>query len=540
MKDGDVLLLENTRFHAGEEKNDPRFREGAGDARRRLRQRRLLGGASRACLDRGARPSPAGLCRPRHAGRARCPREGRSRRRRARSSRSSAAPRSRPRSICSRTSSPRSTRSSSAAAWRTPSCRRAASTSASRSPSGTSARRRARIMDKARETELRHHPAGRRRRRRRVQGERAAPHLRHRRDPADGMILDVGAAIGRARQRGDQRRRDAGLERPARRLRDRALRPGHGGGGAPCRRAHHGRQARLGRRRRRHGRGAEPRRRRRTSSPMSRPPAAPSSNGSKASRCRASRRCGGSKGLAIPDGAKRRSGISRQHGRPFGSARSPGRCCARSGMTIWRRRSDMNLDQLNKIAEAMVAPGKGILAADESSARSRSASTRSASRSPPTTAATIARCCSARPRRCENYISGVILYDETIRQKAKDGTPLVEIIDGSRRHARHQGRRRRQAAAVLARRDGHRRPRRSARAARRTITSSAPASPSGAPSSTSARACRATTAINANAHALARYAALCQEAGIVPIVEPEVLMDGGHDIETCARSPSGC
>ena len=46
--------------------------------------------------------------------------------------------------------------------------------------------------------------------------------------------------------------------------------------------------------------------------------------------------------------------------------------------------------------------------------------------------------------------------------------------------------------------------------------------------------------INTNAHALARYAALAQENGIVPIVEPEVLMDGDHDIDTCAPSPNGC
>ena len=53
----------------------------------------------------------------------------------------------------------------------------------------------------------------------------------------------------------------------------------------------------------------------------------------------------------------------------------------------------------------------------------------------------------------QNHISGVILYDETIRQKAKDGTPLAKIIADAGRAARHQGRRRRQAAAVLPRRD---------------------------------------------------------------------------------------
>ena len=62
-------------------------------------------------------------------------------------------------------------------------------------------------------------------------------------------------------------------------------------------------------------------------------------------------------------------------------------------------------------------------------ARSRSASTPSAWKSPKTIAATIARCCSAPPTRMKNHISGVILYDETIRQKAKDGTPLVKLIE---------------------------------------------------------------------------------------------------------------
>ena len=71
MKPGDIVCLENTRFHAGEEKNDPAFVDAARQAWRRLGQRRLLRGASRACLDRGPRPQAARLCRPQHAGRAR-------------------------------------------------------------------------------------------------------------------------------------------------------------------------------------------------------------------------------------------------------------------------------------------------------------------------------------------------------------------------------------------------------------------------------------------------------------------------------------
>ena len=81
--------------------------------------------------------------------------------------------------------------------------------------------------------------------------------------PADAMILDVGPKTVEAVKRLDRPRRDAGLERPARRLRDRAVRPRDGGGGQARGGAHQGRQADLGRRRRRHGGGAQPCRRRR-------------------------------------------------------------------------------------------------------------------------------------------------------------------------------------------------------------------------------------------------------------------------------------
>ena len=105
MKPGDILCLENTRFHKGEEKNDPGLRRRAREARRHLRQRRVLGRASRARLDRGARAPacplmPAAPCRP-------SSRRWRRRwkRRSGRSRRSSAAPRSRPSSTCSAISS---------------------------------------------------------------------------------------------------------------------------------------------------------------------------------------------------------------------------------------------------------------------------------------------------------------------------------------------------------------------------------------------------------------------------------------------------
>ncbi len=132
-------------------------------------------------------------------------------------------------------------------------------------------------------------------------------------------------------------------------------------------------------------------------------------------------------------------------------------------------------------------------------------------------------------------ISGVILYDETIRQKAKDGTPLVEVIKaadsipgikvdtGAKPLPGQPG------ETITEGLDGLR-DRLSdyyglgARFAKwRAVISIGERMPSH-------------NCINANAHALARYAALCQEAGIVPIVEPEVLMDGPkatHDIDTC-------
>ena len=122
MKNGDILLLENTRFYKGEEKNDPALVDGARQARRHLCQRRLLRRASRPRLDRGRRAQAAGLLRAGDAGRARGADHRARALRSARSPRSSAAPRSRPSSSCSATSSTRSTSSSSAAAWPTPSC----------------------------------------------------------------------------------------------------------------------------------------------------------------------------------------------------------------------------------------------------------------------------------------------------------------------------------------------------------------------------------------------------------------------------------
>jgi fructose-bisphosphate aldolase class I len=133
------------------------------------------------------------------------------------------------------------------------------------------------------------------------------------------------------------------------------------------------------------------------------------------------------------------------------------------------------------------------------------------------------------------HISGVILYDETIWQKAKDGTPLVELIkkagtipgikvdEGTKPLPECPG----EVVTVGLDKLADRLPKYYEQGARfakwRAVIDIATG---GIPSY---------TCIRANAHALARYAALCQAAQIVPIVEPEVLMDGDHDVERCQQ-----
>jgi fructose-bisphosphate aldolase, class I len=192
----------------------------------------------------------------------------------------------------------------------------------------------------------------------------------------------------------------------------------------------------------------------------------------------------------------------------------------------------MNLADLNRIALAMVAPGKGLLAADESSGTIKKrfddinvVSTEESRRD-------YREMLFRSSEAMTHYISGVILYDETIWQNAKDGTPLVKIIgqsgaipgikvdEGTQALPGCPGELITAGLDKLAERLKKYYDRGARFAKWRAVIDIGSNVPT-------------MTAIHVNAHALARYAALCQAAQIVPIVEPEVLMDGDHDIDRC-------
>ena len=193
----------------------------------------------------------------------------------------------------------------------------------------------------------------------------------------------------------------------------------------------------------------------------------------------------------------------------------------------------MNLAELNKVAVAMVAPGRGILAADESTGTIKKRfdaigveSTEDNRRD--------YRELLFRSAEGMKHISGVILYDETIWQKAKDGTPLVDIIE---KNGALPGIKVDEGAKPLPFCPGElvtsgldklpeRLPKYYEQGARFAKWRAVIDIGAGIPSY---------TCIHTNAHALARYAALCQVNQIVPIVEPEVLMDGDHDIDRCVE-----
>jgi fructose-bisphosphate aldolase class I len=192
----------------------------------------------------------------------------------------------------------------------------------------------------------------------------------------------------------------------------------------------------------------------------------------------------------------------------------------------------MNLSELNKVAEAMVAPGRGILAADESTGTIKKRFDTLGVESTADTRRDYREMLFRTKEAMTRYISGVILYDETIRQNAKDGTPLVKLIaqagalpgikvdKGIKPLPNCPGEVVTEGLDGLGERLAEYRGLGAKFAKWRAVIDIGAGIPS-------------YNCLSANAHALARYAALCQDEGIVPIVEPEVLMDGDHDIDRC-------
>ena len=194
----------------------------------------------------------------------------------------------------------------------------------------------------------------------------------------------------------------------------------------------------------------------------------------------------------------------------------------------------MNLTELNKVAMAMVAPGRGILAADESTGTIKKRFDTIGVESTPDSRRDYREMLFRSTEAMSKYISGVILYDETIRQTAQDGTPLVKVIGkagsiagikvdkGTKPLPFCPGEVITEGLDGLRERLIEYRGLGAKFAKWRAVIDIGAAMPS-------------YTCIAANAHALARYAALCQDETIVPIVEPEVLMDGDHDIDRCVE-----
>jgi fructose-bisphosphate aldolase class I len=197
----------------------------------------------------------------------------------------------------------------------------------------------------------------------------------------------------------------------------------------------------------------------------------------------------------------------------------------------------MNIDELKSVADAIVAKQKGILAADESNptikkrfdsiALESTEENRRRYREILFTAEGI-----------ERYISGVILFDETLRQSTRDGTPFAELLSsrgiipgikvdkGAKALALCPGDKITEGLDGLRDRLAEYKQLGARFAKWRAVME---INEHDLPSA---------YAIHANAHALSRYAALCQEAGIVPIVEPEILMDGAHTIDRCEAATS--
>ena len=189
------------------------------------------------------------------------------------------------------------------------------------------------------------------------------------------------------------------------------------------------------------------------------------------------------------------------------------------------------MDAMHETARELVAPGKGILAADESSGTIKKRFDQIGVESTEDNRRAYRQLLFTTPGLGE-HISGVILFDETIRQSTDDGTRLTEVLEkagvipgikvdtGAKTLALFEGETVTEGLDGLRERLGEY-GELGARFAKWRATYFIG---EGKPTD---------FAVLANGHAMARYAALCQEAGIVPIVEPEVLMDGDHDVAAC-------
>ena len=196
----------------------------------------------------------------------------------------------------------------------------------------------------------------------------------------------------------------------------------------------------------------------------------------------------------------------------------------------------MDRQLLEKNARELVSPGRGILAADESNGTMSNSLEAVGVKS------------SSNIRRkyrtnlfstdgCESAISGVILFDETIRQSMDDGTPIpeelsrrgilpgIKVDTGAKELANHRGEKITEGLDGLRERCAEYFSMGARFAKWRAVIRIGDGLPSSA-------------CISTNAHALARYSAICQEQGLVPIIEPEVLMDGDHDASRCQEVTS--
>ncbi len=194
----------------------------------------------------------------------------------------------------------------------------------------------------------------------------------------------------------------------------------------------------------------------------------------------------------------------------------------------------MDLKALHEIAERMTAPGKGILAADESTGTIKKRFDSIGLESTETSRRDYREMLFRAEDAMRNYVSGVILYEETLYQNAADAnaTPLVDLIErtgaapgikvdkGTVALPGFPGETITEGMDGLGPRLDRDRERGARFAKWRAVISIGDGIPTWG-------------AVKANAHALARYAAICQAHDIVPIVEPEVLMDGAHGIDRC-------